>query len=246
MRQLKTALFYAGWVLLTLIMGAVCLPALFSTRAVWVVADIWCDITLWWLRVTCGISRDVAPLLSPEIQLYAANHESTLDTLILWRALCHPAFVLKRELCWIPVFGWYLWRTKPIAIHRTSKRAMETLIAGASTRLSEGRNIIIFPQGTRSAPETNTPFKRGIAVLSEALQLRVQPIALATHPFWPKTEVLKRAGVACARAAMPLHACTSDEVSLWLAELSKRICDARAQAVESLAPRSMQRAISQV
>lgn len=217
--------FYACWATFTLGMGMLCLPALLSTRATWRVADAWCDATLWLLKKTCAITVRYMPLLAANVKLYAANHESTLDTLLLWRALHHPAFVLKRELCWIPVFGWYLWRCKPIAIRRGSARALDSIIEAARVRIREGRTIIIFPQGTRSAPVKRTPFKRGIAILSYKLSEAVQPIALQTHGVWPKGKIRKFRGEARADALETMPDCSTD-LQGWLHDLQQRITSA--------------------
>lgn len=214
--------FYACWLPFTLVVGTLGLPALLATRATWKLADLWCDGSLWLLRRCCHIRVQIPALQSAGMRVYAANHESTLDTLVLWRALSHPAFILKRELYFIPIFGWYLWRCKPVAIRRYSGRALEPMLAEARTRIAEGRNIIIFPEGTRSAPEKDTPYKRGIAALSAKLSEKVQPIALATHQVWPKRRISKYTGVARFSACEPLAECGRDSAG-WLEILRTRI-----------------------
>ncbi len=214
--------FYLCWILLTIAVGIICLPALISTRLTWRVADLWCDATLYLLRVVCDVIVPDITLWQPHIKLYAASHQSTLDTLILWRALKHPAFILKRELLWIPVFGWYLWRTRPVAINRTSPRAMEAMLSQARLRFAEGRVLIIFPQGTRSAPERRMPVKKGIAVLSHKLAEAVLPITLSTHAHWPKGRIAKQAG----QVAINVHPVMSDcssELKAWLRQLEAYI-----------------------
>ena len=219
---LRGVVFYVCWIPYTLVLGVLGLPALIATRATWKLADIWCDGSLWLLTRITGIRVKVPTLQSAGIRLYAANHESTLDTLVLWRALNHPAFILKRELYYIPIFGWYLWRCNPVAIERFSGRALEPMLAAARTRIAEGRNIIIFPQGTRTAPEKDTPYKRGVAALSAKLSEKVQPIALATHHVWPKARISKYAGVARFSPCEIVDECQRD-IAAWLDNLREHI-----------------------
>lgn len=214
--------FYACWIPFTLIAGTLGLPALVSTRATWKLADLWCDGTLWLLRTCCHVRVQVPQLRSAGMRVYASNHESTLDTLVLWRALKHPAFILKRELYFIPIFGWYLWRCNPIAIRRYSGRALEPMLEQARACIAAQRNIIIFPEGTRCAPYMAKPYKRGVAALSIKLSERVQPVALATHQVWPKGCISKYPGIARFSACEPLEECGSD-ISGWLDMLEARI-----------------------
>lgn len=214
--------FYACWICFTLVAGVLGLPALISTKATWKLADYWCDGTLWLLKQCCNIRVTVPPLRSAGMRVYAANHESTLDTLVLWRALNHPAFILKRELYYIPIFGWYLWRCKPIAIERFSGRALEPMLEQARACIAAKRNIIIFPEGTRTPPHITRPFKRGVAALSAKLSEKVQPVALATHHVWPKHAISKYAGVARFSPCEPLDECGGDSAG-WLEALAMRV-----------------------
>lgn len=225
----KALLFYALWTVWTLFVGLVGLPCLISRKASVALANIWCDVTFMLLRVCCGITVQWQPLSGVAGTLFAANHESTLDTLILWRALSGPAFILKRELLFIPVFGWYLWRVRPIAIRRGDKRSIKPMIAQARACLAQNRAVIIFPEGTRSAPEKQMPYKRGVALISSALKQSVTCLAVRTHQVWPKATWHKYAGKADILRLEPLPSCPRQGQTAWLEEMREIIHAARMQ-----------------
>lgn len=226
--MLSSLIFYTGWTILTLAMGITGLPCLISRKACFILADYWCDASLWLLKTCCNI-QTYYPKITPYAgRVFAANHESTLDTLILWRALQHPAFILKRELLLIPVFGWYLWRVHPIAIARGNKGSIHPMIAQARARLAENRAIIIFPEGTRSAPERIIPYKRGVALLAEQLNSPVTCLMLATHHVWPKGQWKKRAGNARLQMLETIPPPHGKESKSWLVHMAGIIRQARA------------------
>jgi len=182
-------IFVLGWTLLTLFCGVAFLPALISQRCSWGAARLWVALSLAWLRLSTGIRSEVvgAEYCPSAGGLIAAKHQSTLDTLVLWRVLKNPAFVLKRELYYIPIFGWYLYRTGQLGIDRSAGRAaLASITARAGHVLAQGRSIIIFPEGTRVPAGQLKPFHSGVARISAQLQLPVTPVALNHGRFWPK------------------------------------------------------------
>jgi 1-acyl-sn-glycerol-3-phosphate acyltransferase len=226
--MLRSLLFYLLWIALTLMVGVFGLPCLLSHKATCKLADIWCDISFLLLRLCCNILVDIPTIPHPRGKLFACNHESTLDTLMLWRALDHPAFILKRELHFIPIFGWYLWRVRPIAIRRFQAKSIHMMIRQTRARLAENRAVIIFPEGTRSAPEKILPYKRGVALISAQLQQPVQLLALHSYRFWPKGHIQKTSGTASLIALNTLAACGENQRE-WLDEMAKTIRSAAAK-----------------
>jgi len=223
--KLRTILFFIGLIPFTLMAGIVAAPTLLSQKATWFVADIWAGLTLFWLRVTCGIRSEVrgAGALPSANIIYASKHQSAWDTLMLWRTLKRPLFILKRELYWIPFFGWYLWRSGQIAINRAERRkAMEQIIAQAGEAQKANRPIVIFPEGTRGKPYADTTYHSGVAKLSEALAWPVIPVALNAGKFWPKRPLWKTPGTAIMEFLPKMDACKGDKTS-WMAELKARI-----------------------
>lgn len=130
--------------------------------------------------------------------LVAAKHQSTYETLKLHFIFNDPAIILKRELLFIPVWGWFLARTNPIAINRSDrKKASKQIIEGAQRIMQEGRPIIIFPQGTRVRIDEDSkekPYKIGIARMQEATGLAIIPMATNTGKFWPRNTWVKQSG----------------------------------------------------
>ncbi len=130
--------------------------------------------------------------------LVAAKHQSTYETLKLHFIFDDPAIILKKELLYIPVWGWFLARTNPIAIDRKNgKKASKQIIDGAKRIMTQGRPIIIFPQGTRVRIDQDTkekPYKIGIARMQEATGLPIIPMVTNTGKFWPRNSWVKQSG----------------------------------------------------
>jgi 1-acyl-sn-glycerol-3-phosphate acyltransferase len=130
--------------------------------------------------------------------IVAAKHQSQYETFKLHALFGDPAIVLKKELTMIPLFGRYLTKTDVIAIDRsTPEIAIQSIQNGARRVMSQGRPIIIFPQGTRVSPETTSeqkPYKVGVARIQEATHLPIIPMAMNAGMFWPRAGWLKSSG----------------------------------------------------
>lgn len=221
MLTFRTMLFFVGWVAMTLIGGTIVLPAILSQRAIWVVNGWWTRLTLGWLRLTCGITSTRHGL--PTTALIACKHQSAWDTLMLVCALGNPAFVLKRELYLIPIFGWFLWRSGQIAIDRSRGREAYAQIERQAKRIrAQGRPIIIFPEGTRVPVGQHKPYRSGIARISAMLKLDVTPVAVNAGLFWPKKSLLKKPGEAVIAFLDPMPAC-GDDIHGWMHQLETTI-----------------------
>jgi 1-acyl-sn-glycerol-3-phosphate acyltransferase len=106
-----------------------------------------------------------------------------------------PAFVLKRELTWIPFFGWFLLRGGMIPVDRAAGgTALRRLLRRAKQAAADGRSVVIYPEGTRTAPGASRPYQPGVAALYEHLRLPVVPVALNSGLFWGRRSFLKRPG----------------------------------------------------
>jgi 1-acyl-sn-glycerol-3-phosphate acyltransferase len=123
------------------------------------------------------------------------KHQSAWDTLILPVVLHDPAIVLKRELLWVPIYGWYAARAGSIAIDRGGRAAaLRRMVARARASVAEGRPVVIFPEGTRTAPGRHLPYQPGVAALYQALGLPLVPAAVNSGLFWGRRSFLKRPG----------------------------------------------------
>lgn len=139
--------------------------------------------------------------------ILAAKHQSAYETLKLFTFLKEPAIVLKRELTWIPLWGWYPLRMGMIAIDRGSAtEAMSSILKGAQRVKKEGRPIVIFPQGTRVAPGVDRPYRGGIAKIYKETGLTVVPMALNSGVFWGRNAFWKKSGTVTFRILPPIAA----------------------------------------
>lgn len=127
--------------------------------------------------------------------IVAAKHQSAWDTLIWHVILADPAVVMKRELRWIPIYGWISRKTRMIAVDRKAgSQALRAMLREARAARDDGRQITIFPEGTRVAPDQTRPYHAGIAAIYNNLDLPVVPVALNSGLFWPRRNFLRRPG----------------------------------------------------
>ncbi|MFK5892299.1 MAG: lysophospholipid acyltransferase family protein [Pseudomonadota bacterium] len=124
-----------------------------------------------------------------------SKHQSTLETIVLQTIFSPQVWVLKRELLWLPFFGWTLALGKPIAINRSSgTRAIKQIIEQGIDRLKNNYWLIIFPEGTRSKPGHKVKYKAGGAILAEKSGYDIIPVCHNSGFFWPKGQFLKKPG----------------------------------------------------
>ncbi|HEU5048081.1 MAG TPA: lysophospholipid acyltransferase family protein [Rickettsiales bacterium] len=196
---IRSAIFNAGFWILILVLGLCGLPfALVYPPAVFTVARLWGLGTLWMLKVLCGITYEVRGRehMPKGAAIIASKHQSAWDTVVYWILLERPAYVLKRELLFFPVFGWYLILLKNIYINRKAgASAMKHMLREAKRRAAEGRPIVIFPEGTRTAPGATAVYHPGVAAIYQNLGIPVVPVALNSGKFWSKNAFVKKPGV---------------------------------------------------
>lgn len=149
----------------------------------------WARSMLWWLKVTCNIRYEITGLEhiphSPTIIL--SKHQSAWETFAFQAIFPTQVYVLKRELLWIPIFGWGLAMSSPIAINRAAGReALKQLVEKGKDRLAKGLWVVIFPEGTRIAPKKRGKYHIGGAWLAVHTQTPVLPVAHNAGDFWPK------------------------------------------------------------
>jgi 1-acyl-sn-glycerol-3-phosphate acyltransferase len=187
-------LFYATMIVL-MVVG---LPALlFGRKAILAVARTWSRFSLWLLKVVCGTSAEFRGLenIPKGACIIAPKHQSFWETFALILYFDDFAYVLKRELTFIPVFGWYLQRAGQIAINRaTARTALRQLVVKAKALFAEGRQLFLFPEGTRRAPGAPPAYKAGVAYLYEKTRVPCLPVALNSGLFWPRRSFLRFPG----------------------------------------------------
>ena len=161
-------------------------------------ANAWGRVNLWLLRWVCGLTYTITGMehIPPGGSILMSKHQSTWETIAL-RGLMPKtqAWVLKQELMRVPVFGWALAMVHPIAIDRKAgRKAIKQIIDQGKARLAEGRNVIIFPEGTRTAPGEHKRYGIGGGMLAEKAQVPVIPIAHNAGVFWARRGLRKHPG----------------------------------------------------
>jgi len=179
-------------------LGVPALPLIVLPRRVaWAVVKLWARGVLWLLAHVVGLDYVVRGRehLPAGAAIVAAKHQSAWDTIIFLVLLGDPAYVLKRELFKIPIYGWFTWKLDMIGIDRAAgPSALKRLAARAQPAVAAGRPLVIFPQGTRTAPGARRPYLPGVYALYAAAKVPVVPVALNSGTFWGRRRFLKRPG----------------------------------------------------
>jgi len=189
-------LFYANLILWLIF---VVLPALLLPQAMLRnVAAGWSRSSLWLMRVVAGTRYEIIGRENiPEGGLMvAAKHQSFWETFALFTLFPDPVFILKRELMRIPVFGWCLARLRMIPVDRGARaRALKDVTRLAKIELGQkGRQLLIFPEGTRRPPGAPPAYKFGVAHLYAEMGVPCLPVAVNSGLYWPRRQFLRRPG----------------------------------------------------
>ena len=176
-------------------------------RAILKVATFWGRTNLWLLRVICDIKFEYRGVenITPGPLLVASKHQSLWETFALLPLFGDPAFILKRELLWIPFFGWYAWKAGMIPVNRGKRsQALADMTVCGLEELARGRQIVIFPEGTRRAPGAEPNYKYGIVHLYAETATTCLPIALNSGLFWPRRSFLRYPGTIMVEVLEPI------------------------------------------
>jgi 1-acyl-sn-glycerol-3-phosphate acyltransferase len=149
------------------------------------------------LRVICGIKVEWRGLdrIPKGPLLVAAKHQSIWETFALVPMFPDPTFIIKRELMWIPLFGWCCWKADMIPVDRgAGKKTLVAIRAGTRAALAKGRQIIVFPEGTRRPAGAAPDYKSGVAHLYVGVNATCLPVALNSGLFWPRRKWLRHPG----------------------------------------------------
>jgi 1-acyl-sn-glycerol-3-phosphate acyltransferase len=167
-------------------------------RAMTVLAHLWSHYFLWLCRVLAGIKVEFRGIkhIPKGPLIVAVKHQSIWETFMLLGLFDDPCFILKRELTFIPFFGWFIYKMRNVPINRKDgSRALIKLTRAAEREIHAdgGRQILVFPEGTRRPPGAPPVYKFGVAKLYEGLHVPCLPIGLNSGFFWPRRSLnLKR------------------------------------------------------
>jgi 1-acyl-sn-glycerol-3-phosphate acyltransferase len=166
-------------------------------RAIMKIARIWARNSIWLMRVVCNIKVEYRGLekIPQGPLIVASKHQSMWETFALLQFFDQPLFIVKRELKRIPLFGWYLMKANMIGIDRSAGgRSLLQMARRAGAEVRRGRQLIIFPEGTRTAVDAAPNYKTGIAQIYVDCGVACLPVALNSGLFWPRRTFMRYPG----------------------------------------------------
>jgi 1-acyl-sn-glycerol-3-phosphate acyltransferase len=183
-------------------------PLLLAPRH-WMLSPVrvWARVSMVLVRIICGVRVEFRGLehVPSGAALIGAKHQCMFDTMAPVTILADPAYVMRDSLLKIPFYGWYAVRAGMIPIDRGGRAgALRAMLSQAKARAREGRAIVIFPEGTRTAPGTTGEYKPGVAALYRALALPCTPMATNSGVHWPAHGFLRRPGLVVYEFLEPL------------------------------------------
>jgi len=220
------SLIFVAWLYLSMVIFAVGLsPALLMPHgaAVWVIKS-WSKFVLFGLRWIAGVKVEVRGLEHRPTgpALIAAKHQGMLDVIAPFAFLDDACFVMKKELMPLPFFGWFAWKTKMIAVDRAAHaKALKDMVRQTRARLAEGRQILIFPEGTRTTPGEPADYKPGVAAIYRDVDAPCWPVATNSGVHWPAHGFKRYPGTVVFEFLPPIPA--GLKRAAFMAELESRI-----------------------
>src|SRR5690349_1805235 len=214
MTWLRSGLFALAQIIVTppyalLALATFPLPRLVRYRII----SGWSRLNIWLARSLLGIDWRVEGRehLPARPSVILAKHQSAWETMAFQLIFPPQVHVLKRELLWIPFFGWGLALMSPIAINRSrGMAALRSIARRGRERLAQGFWVVVFPEGTRVAPGTSKDYHPGGAWLACAAGAPVVPVAHNAGLFWPRNAFVKRPGTVTVRIGPPIDAANRD------------------------------------
>ncbi len=197
-------LFYIGLVFWIL----VGIPTFLMPRwGIVTIAQLWARSSIWMMRLICNIKVEYRGVekIPPGPLIVASKHQSMWETFALLQFFPEPLFILKRELKWIPFFGWYLIKTNMIGVVRgAGGKSLTEMTRRAGEEVRRGRQLIIFPEGTRTAVDAPPRYKAGVAQVYVDSGVRCLPVALNSGLFWPRRTFMRYPGTLVVEFLDPL------------------------------------------
>ena len=158
----------------------------------------WAIFCIWWLKITLNITTRIIGQenVNKSPCVIISNHQSTWETLAFQTIFPAHTWVLKKELLWLPVFGWSLALLKPIIINRGDKlNAIKKVILQGSDRLNKGISVVVFPEGTRQPYNQLGDYQNGGAAIAKKTGYDIIPVYHNAGKIWPKGSFIKKPGV---------------------------------------------------
>ena len=207
---------------------------LMPPRAFMAVAKAWARSSIWLMRVICNTRVEYRGLekIPKGPLIVASKHQSMWETFALLQFFDQPLFIVKRELKWIPFFGWYLMKSNMIGVDRSAGgRALLAMARRAGEEVRRGRQLIIFPEGTRTAVDAPPHYKTGVAQIYVDCGVTCMPVALNSGLFWPRRTFMRYPGTLVVEFLDPLPPGLPRRE--FIARISRLIEDATKRLVET-------------
>ncbi|WP_367717735.1 1-acyl-sn-glycerol-3-phosphate acyltransferase [Nitratireductor sp. GISD-1A_MAKvit] len=202
---------------------------LLPRKKAWFVPKFWAASSLWLQKIVTGAHSEISGLehLPDGPCIIAPKHQSFWDTIAFLPHIPDALYILKRELMWIPFFGWYVAKMRMIPINRGSRtKALKQAVKSARILMQEKRQLIIYPEGTRRPPGAEPAYKYGIVELYAQLNVPVVPVAHAAGLFWPRRKFLRHPGIIRARFLPPIEpGLPREEFQKRLVQDTEAACD---------------------
>lgn len=202
MLLLRSIIFYIFWSLITLFIGVTCVWSIFlnNQKIVSGIGYIWSVITLRGLKLICGVTiKTKIKVKVPynEAVIIASRHESTLDTLFFRCFFSNPAYIMKKELLFTPIFGQFIYFAKMVIINRSAGAgAIKSIVRQSAEIFNAQRPLIIFPEGTRLNYRQKAKVYPGIKALAKAYpNIPIYTVALNTGKCWSRNNLTIQPGV---------------------------------------------------
>src|SRR4029077_14900729 len=176
-------------------------------RAIMSIARYWARSSIWLLRMICNVKVEYRGLekIPAGPLIVASKHQSMWETFALLQFFDQPLFILKRELKWIPFFGWYLIKSNMIGVDRSAGgRSLLKMARRAGEEVRRGRQLIIFPEGTRTPVGAPAHYKTGVAQVYVDCGVACVPVALNSGLFWPRRTFMRYPGTLVVEFLDPL------------------------------------------
>ena len=230
---LRSLLYFIGSIVSVILIAFCSLFFVFSPYSIrYKVISKWAFFCIWWLKITLNITINIIGKnnITDSPCVICSNHQSTWETLGFQTILPPHTWVLKKELLWIPIFGWAISLLKPIIIDRGDKiKAIKKVITQGKDRLNKGIFVVIFPEGTRQPVSKLGEYQNGAVAIAKGSDCDILPIYHNAGKLWPKGSFIKKPGVITVTIGEPISSSNgstseiTDNIRNWALKQSRRI-----------------------
>ncbi|MCR9069437.1 MAG: 1-acyl-sn-glycerol-3-phosphate acyltransferase [Rhodobacteraceae bacterium] len=205
-QSLRSLLFVGQMYAMMALMAVFFTPwAILDRRGAFAGVHTYCRWVRWTAAWMVGLRTEIRGKVPTEEVLIASKHQSFLDIIMIVSVVPRPKFIMKASLKWAPILGWYALRIGCVPVDRGKRaEAVRQMVEGVATGSQDPGQLIIYPQGTRVAPDARKPYKIGTAVLYAETGQTCIPAATNVGHFWPRTGIRRKPGLAVVEFLDPI------------------------------------------